>query len=435
MIRLFALMTLGLCFPYFIRSQTSPAAPAGPVPVDSPLERLKSLLDERQISWEKGRIYPFEDVFDTAEEGKAPSVFIRIPAKNRPENEEPWTFVLLCPLNEEEGKFLFSTETALAFVREITAMEEIPADCFAAFPGGEDAPPEGEEVFPAADSIINDPFYTLIFRLEPAERPGSLVFRHGTESSLVQLDMLKPLPRLCNEENMAYSFGEPAELLRLGIAESSPCLRRLQSQGFRALQAEAREGSHPIDPEALGRLIARYAVQRGIYRDDSSLHYNFLTLAGHTFFLSEGLILTAFLFCNACGLVWFITTVLRKGRKHRSPPAEIFGAAALFSMNAEMFIALAVNIIYLPFLLGAFLLLLLGRILKNPVLVWICAILAPLPLMLLPLLYRDGFPAYLKLLADAGHRRLLFAALLILPFLLLLLRALALSLATMKNRE
>jgi hypothetical protein len=428
-------MTLVLCFPYFILSQTSPAAPAGPIPGDSPLESLKNLLDEREISWEEGRIYPFEDVFDTAEEGKSPSVFIRLPAKNRPENEEPWTFVLLCPLNGEEGKFLFSAETALAFVREITAMEEIPVDCFAAFPGDEEAPPEGEEVFPAADSIINDPFYTLIFRLEPAEHPGSLVFRHGTESSLVQLDMLKPLPRLCNEENIAYSFGEPAELLRLGIAESSPYLRKLQSQGFRALQAEAREGSRPIDPEALGRLIARYAVQTDIYRDDSSLHYNFLSLAGHTFFLSEGLILTVFLFCNACSLVWFIAVVLRNGRKHRSPLAEIFGAAALISMNAEMFVALAVNIIYLPFLLGAFLVLLLGRILKNPVLVWICAILAPLPLMLLPLLYRDGFPAYLELLADAGHRRLLLAALLILPFLLLLLRSLALSVVTMKNRE
>ncbi|MDR2303458.1 MAG: hypothetical protein LBE10_02585 [Treponema sp.] len=428
-------MTLVLYFPYFIWSRTSSGTPAGPVPEDSPLERLKSLLDEREVSWEEGRIYPFEDVFDTAEEGKSPSVFIRIPAKNRPENEEPRTFVFLCPLNEEDGKFLFSTETALAFVREITAMEEIPADCFAAFPGDGEASPEGEEVFPAAESIINDPFYTLIFRLEPAERPGTLVFHHGTESSLVELDMLKPLPRLCDEENMAYSFGEPAELLRLGIAQSSAELRKLRSRGFRALQAEAREGSRPIDPEALGRLIARYAVQTGIYRDDSSLHYNVFSLAGHTFFLSEGLILTAFLFCNACSLVWFIAVVLRSERRPRSPPAEIFGAAALFSMNAEMFVVLAINIIYLPVLLGTFLLLLPGRILKNPVLVWICAILAPLPLILLPLFYRNGFPAYLKLLADAGYMRLLSAALLILPFLLLLLRALALSLVTMKNRE
>jgi hypothetical protein len=343
--------------------------------------------------------------------------------------------VFLCPLNEEEGEFLFSAEAALAFVREITAMEEIPADCFAAFPGDGELSPEGEEVFPAAESIIHDPFYTLIFRLEPAERPGSLVFRHATESSLVQLDMLKPLARLCEEEDMAYSLGEPAELLRLGIAKSSPYLEKLQGQGFRALQAEAGEGGRPLDPEALGRLIARYAVQTDIYRDDSSLHYNFFSLAGHSFFLSEGLILAAFLFCSACGLVWFIATILRKGRKHRSPLAEIFGTAALFSMNVEMFIALSITIIYLPFLLGAFLLLLTGRILKNPVLVWICAILAPFRLMLLPLLYRDSFPVYLKLLADAGRGRLLSAALLILPFLLLLLRALTLSVATMKNRE
>jgi hypothetical protein len=135
------------------------------------------------------------------------------------------------------------------------------------------------------------------------------------------------------------------------------------------------------------------------------------------------------------GIGFFVLFALPLRRYRLPRRLDLYGAGALFFAALNIFTAAFVNIVLVPVLTGVLIILFFGTCFKNPVPVFICALLAPLHgifILSFALLSGDGAGSFLLSTGAADTVRMTLA---LLPFVLMYRRGIFSFLAGKRDRR
>jgi hypothetical protein len=347
-------------------------------------EALKAALRERKILWEERPLL--------AEYGGFGSSLLVRPGRRRGSEaaEGAACFVLAVPLTgqgelpdgreEEELPLRFSA--ALSFIDRVLGETAAPGPEFpgppeliVAFLGDEGTalPPEMvkrprrglEDLL----NLLEDPEYTVLWYLDIGSRsPGRLRISHGTAERIASLGIIRPVPGLCEELSIPWSFATPFNgLYKSRILKGPPALRRVFEEDIEGLYISADSGALPspaFNGESLGEFIFRYAgaLDTGGERDR---HYAMIQFPLLTVFLSEYAIALLFLSGGAASLLLLL--IFWNKRRRLFSGVKISSIAVIALVGAGILVSGFLDISFIPLWAAAFVFVLPAGILHKPV--------------------------------------------------------------------
>jgi hypothetical protein len=279
----------------------------GNVLEDSRRALLENVLTERNIPFETRSLF-------TGFGGFGSSIHVALPASPGAGQTKPGLFILALPLSfagDDRRELPYAFETALDFISRVRG-EGLRINAMVAFLGDE---------WPALRTDQNAPHLGLLdlySRLELPENvaliyldmygePGEIIVHHGARRTLAPLGILRPLARLCGEQQIPYALAVNAnELYKLGLAEGPSALEFALSRELPALYL-AGGGAPGEAIQNLGALLFDYA--RSVEPGTENLDYHYLAfqVPGRFFFVSE--YATVLLFLAAAALFFFVALI------------------------------------------------------------------------------------------------------------------------------
>jgi hypothetical protein len=236
----------------------------------------------------------------------------------------PEVFILAVPLSvrqEKPGEFSYGVSTALAFIRKMKE-QGAARRVIAAFLDDEDRDYRGIVDFA---SFLDYPENAALVYLELPSPPRGLLIRHGVRGNVAPLALVRPLPGLLNSRGIPCSFGARShEHYKLGLAGGPPALETAQGQEISAILLNGMAGlpdAAPVGAEVLAELLVEYsgAVQWRIGGMDT--HYSLFDYGKRIFFLSERSTVLQIFFLAGIGIIlWLWRYVLH--HSHNPGPAH-----------------------------------------------------------------------------------------------------------------
>jgi hypothetical protein len=346
------------------------------------------------------------------------------------------------------GKFPFAVETALSFLKRV---RENPLDkraAAAAFLEGGKGDFRGLEDLA---SSLDYPENAALVYLDPASAPGEIVIHHGVREGIAPLAMVRPLPRVLEKRGIPYTFGVRShELYNLGLAEGPAALERARSLEIPALLLRAAVvpgtgNNGGVPAETLADALAEYAAAVRWETGGMDTHYSLFSYGGRIFFLSEKLTLLLILLLAGTGTALSIRRFLSRRRTgglprkkaaapRQSGPEERSAGGQGSDRCAHIAVFLAIlgilggtflNLSCAPAFIWALAFTILGAALDLVPAVFICAFLSPFKgaETVFQTLRGGAFTGLPEYLSPGIY---LLPALLVLPFLLLVLRGIIL---------
>ncbi|GHV37774.1 hypothetical protein AGMMS49546_06660 [Spirochaetia bacterium] len=387
-------------------------------------ESLKTTLRERKIPFEERPLFAEYGGFGS-------SLLVSLPGGKGPApgaglfESPPHTFVLAIPLSgtgsalsDEDpkgaGELPLRFAAALEFIEKIrtrdTAQEALPApqaiaplhatDFIIAFLGDEGSllPPELQKRphvgFEDLCAGLEDPEDVYLWYLDIQETesagpggkalPGRLVIQQGSARGIASLGALKNISGLCAGLNIPWSLRIPFNgLYKLALARGGPpVLDYAHGQAIDAIHVSAAgdgEKAPAITAEALGELIFRYAASLE-FSAGRDRRYALIPLPGRTgamapalIFVPEPLLVLALLVEGAAFIIAALLFSFRR-RKGEKVPVITICAMALILLGTAL--SAFFDIGFLPVWALSCFFVILGLILRRPLPLFVCTLLA-----------------------------------------------------------
>ena len=360
------LLPVFLLFPWGVFPQDINIPRTGPLKTGdeaSHREELIRLLGEAGIPFEVRPLF-------TEYGGFGSSVYVDI----SPETEtDGGLFILAIPLSSGENPgtgFPYGLKTALALIQKARE-RDLPRKILVAFLGDEQSrlPPDQRR---GAHTGLKD----LLARQENPENtalvyadfyvpPEKLVIHHGGHRNLTPLNLLQPIPGLCDFYKVPFIFAVKSnELYKLGFVDGPWALRSSLASGIPSWYLEGSRDDpgetqgESVPAELLGELLLEYGCSLNFLAENLDYHYLIFQNFGKTVFFPE--LTTVIILWSFSALVLLIfliySIVLRKALiirwkiffRHFWVIIVLFAVLFLTLQGSELFFRLLLNGFALP---------------------------------------------------------------------------------------
>jgi hypothetical protein len=360
------LLLIFFLFPWGVFSQDIYIPETGPVKTGGEASHRGELI--RRLS-EAGIPFEVRPLF-TEYGGFGSSVYVDI----SPETEtEGGLFILAVPLSSGENSeagLPYGLKTALALIQKARE-RNLTRKILVAFLGDEQSrlpPDQRRNAHTGLEDLLarqGNPENTALVYADFYAPPEKLVIHHGGHRNLTPLNLLQPIPGLCDFYKAPFTFAVKSnELYKLGFVDGPLALRSSLAAGIpswylggtRDDPGEAPEKSIPA--ELLGELLLEYGCSLNFLTENLDYHYLIFQNFGKTVFFPELTTVIILWSFNALGLLIFLiySIVLRKALIiqwkifFRYFPVILILFAVLFLtlQGSELFFGLLLNGFFLP---------------------------------------------------------------------------------------
>jgi hypothetical protein len=238
-------------------------------------------------------------------------------------------FILAIPLDsgKNPGTGLpYGLKTALALIQKARG-RDLTRKILVAFLGDEQSrlpPDQRKGVHTGLEDLLSrqeNPENTVLVYADFYAPPEKLVIHHGGHRNLTPLNLLQPIPGLCDFYKAPFTFAVKSnELYKLGFVDGPWALRSSLASGIPSWYLEGtREDpgealGNPIPAELLGELLLEYGCSLNFLTENLDYHYLIFQNFGKTVFFPELTTVIILWSFSALGLLIFLiySIVLRK---------------------------------------------------------------------------------------------------------------------------